>query len=131
MTVYEYIKTNGCDYDVYDDVFDTCVTCCDCSEDDGDEYDKFYYRFYAGIQKLVTVKKINKDSLVANWYDLIRENEDVFREFMEEHWNRQYEDDDDFAYEWIRELHLWGAGYVSESTYKDFVENYMSRMKGV
>ena len=131
MTVYEYIKTSGCDYDVYDDEFDACITCCDCSEDDGGEDDEFYYRFYAGIQKLANVVEIKKDWIIADWSAMIRHNKAILEEYMYKNWKRDYEDEDDFVYEWIREFHLWGAGYTNEITYKDFVENYMSRMTRV
>ena len=133
MTVYDLIKETGYDYDVYDDEFDACVTCCDCSEQEkeyeGDEDFEFYYKFYAGIQKLVNVVDTShKDYITADWSNLIRHNKPILETFMYKNWKRDYEDEDDFVYEWIREFNLWGAGYTSESVYKDFVENYMSKM---
>lgn len=128
MTVYEYLKMTNGDYDTYDTEFDTCVTCVDCSDSENEDN---YYRFYSGIQKLVNVIEIKKDILIANWSEMIRKNKVILEEFMKERWIKQYEDEEDFIYEWIREFHLWGAGYASESTYKDFVENYMSKMEGV
>lgn len=125
MTVYDFIKETGYDYDVYDDDFDTCVTCCDCSDSEDEDN---YYRFYSGIQKLVNVVENRKDWLIADWSAMIRQNKPILEEYMYKNWKRDYEDEDDFIYEWIREFHLWGAGYTSENTYKDFVENYMSRM---
>lgn len=131
MTVYEYIKMNRCDYDVYDNEFDACITCCDCSEDYGGEDDEFYYKFYTGIQKLANVVEIKKDWIIADWSAMIRHNKAILEEYMYKNWKRDYEDEDDFIYEWIREFHLWGAGYVIESAYEDFVKNYMSRMTRV
>lgn len=138
MTVYEYITIGGHDYDVYDEEFDTCITCCNCSEDDGDEDDEFYYRFYTGLMKLANVVKHcsndnapDETEIVADWSAMIRQNKPILEEYMYKNWKRDYEDEDDFIYEWIREFHLWGAGYTNEITYKDFVENYMSRMTRV
>jgi hypothetical protein len=49
-----------------------------------------------------------------------------FKKFTAEHWNNQYEDDEDeFIYQWINEIHLYMAGYTTERIYKllnQFVE---------
>lgn len=128
MTVYDYIKLNECDYDMYDDEFDICVTCCDCDEDGHDADDEYYYKFYVGLMKLANIIKTKNRNVVADWSAMVRKNKPVLEEFMKKNWIRQYEDEDDFIWEWIREFHYWGAGYTSEPVYKDFVENYMSRM---
>ncbi len=128
MTLYEFLKMTGDDYDVYDTEYDISVTCCDCHEYENKDN---YYRFCVGITKLVTVEKLKNGNITANWCDLIRTNMKVFKDFTKKNWYRDYEDEDDFIYEWINEIHYWGAGYTDEDTYKDFVENYMSKMKGV
>lgn len=128
MTVYEYIKMMECSYDVYDDEFDNCITCEDC---EGNEDKDNYFRFYVGLQKLANVVKADKDYPIADWGAMIRHNKPILEEYMKENWIRQYKDEDDFVWEWINEFQAWGAGYVSESTYEDFVKNYMSRMTRV
>ena len=129
MTIYELIKMSECDYDVYDDVFDAVVTCCDCDGYEHDTDNEYYYKFCNGIMKLTNIVKFNDNSVIADWTGMIKHNKAVLEEFMRKDWAQNYEDEDDFIYEWINEFNGWFAGYVSESTYKDFVENYMSRME--
>jgi hypothetical protein len=114
-TLYNYINMAENDFDTYDIEYDAEVTVCHIYKEN-DEYDKFCN----GIIKKVDVIKINGDSLIVNWSELINRNMDKFREFSEEHWyaNCQYEDDDDeFIYQWINEIHQYMAGNVSEDFY--------------
>lgn len=113
MTLYEYLKLTECDYDTYDTKYDAGVTVCYIDEED-DAYDKFCN----GIIKKVDVVKINGDILTVNWSELIGRNMDKFKKFTAKHWNYQYENDiDEFEYQWINEIHMYMAGYVSESFY--------------
>lgn len=122
MTLYEYLKMSEADYDTYDRDYDAGVTVCYIDEE-CDEYDKFCN----GIIKKVDVVKINGDTLTVNWSELIERNMDKFKEFTAKHWKYQYEDDiDDFEYQWINEIHMYMAGYVSESFYSvlnEFVDS--------
>ena len=115
MTLFEYLKMSENDFDTYDTEYDTSVTVCYIDEED-DDYDKFCN----GIIKKVNVIKINGDTLTVNWCELIKRNIDKFKEFTKEYWNPncQYEDDiDEFIYQWINEINMYMAGYVSESFY--------------
>lgn len=113
MTLYEYLKMSEADYDTYDTVYDACVTVCFIDEEN-DEYDKFCN----GIIKRVDVVKIIGDSLTVNWSELVERNMDKFKKFTKTHWKYQYENDtDEFVYQWINEIHMYIAGYVSESFY--------------
>lgn len=113
MTLYEYIKMSEADYDTYDIEYDAEVTVC-FIEEENDAYDKFCN----GIIKKVDVVKINADSLVVNWNELIERNMYRFKEFTKKHWKYQYENDtDEFIYQWINEIHMYIAGYVGESFY--------------
>lgn len=113
MTLYEYLKMSEADYDTYDTEYDAVVTVCYIDEEN-DEYDKFCN----GIIKKVDVIKINGDALTVNWCKLIERNMDKFKMFAREHWIYDYEDDiDEFVYQWINEIHMYMAGYVSESFY--------------
>lgn len=129
MTLYELVKASNCDYDTYDDVFDAEVTVCSFDEED-EKSDEYYEKFRIGIMKFAEVvdNSATHWGIVCKWTDFIQRNIKVFREFAEKYWYTQYEDEDDFIYEWINELHSWSAGALSESMYKEFVENYMSRM---
>lgn len=113
MTLYEYLNMSETDYDTCDAKYDAGVTVCHIYEED-DEYDKFCN----GIIKKVNVVAINRDSLTVNWSELIERNMDKFKEFAAEYWYYQYEDDEDeFVYQWINEIHGYMAGYVSEDFY--------------
>ena len=128
MTLYEFIKVANNDYDTYDDVYDAIVTVCSFDGED-EKSDEYYEKFRIGIMKFVEVVRGTADKgLLCKWSEFISRNIKVFREFTEKYWYNQYEDEDDFIYEWIGELQNWQAGALSESMYKEFVENYMSRM---
>ena len=115
MTLYEYLQMAENDFDTYDTEYDACVTVCHiCEEDENDGYDKFCNN----IIKKVNVVAINNNSLTVNWCELIKRNMDLFKYFTEEHWYNHYEDDEDeFIYQWINEIHMYMAGYVSEDFY--------------
>ena len=116
MTLYEYLKMTENDYDTYDTEYDAEVTVCYIEDDEDDEYDKFCN----GIIKKVNVVKINGDILIVDWCKLIKRNMDEFRKFSAENWRTdcQYEDDEDeFIYQWINEIHMYMAGCVGESFY--------------
>ena len=129
MNLYEFIKVADNDYDTYDNVYDGVVTVCSFDKED-EQSEEYYEKFRIGIMKFVeVVRGVSDYELVCKWSDVIERNFDIFTEFAEAHWNNQYEDDrDEFIYQWIKEIHYYIAGYVGESTYKDFVENYMTRM---
>ena len=108
MKLYDFLAMSDCDYDTYDDVYDAIVTISINLEPE-DDYD----RFCIGLVKLVDVKEIADDgNPICGWTDLIKNNIDVFRKFANDNWIRNnYEDEDDFIYEWIKELHYFLAGY--------------------
>ena len=113
MTLYEYLRMAENDFDTYDTQYDASVTVCHIYEED-DEYDKFCNN----IMKKVDVVKINGDALTVNWSELIEKNMDKFKKFAREYWAYDYEDDiDEFVYQWINEIHMYIAGYVSEDFY--------------
>ena len=122
MTLYEYIQMAENDFDTYDTKYDASVTVCHIYEED-DDYDKFCN----GIIKKVNVVEIHGDSLTVNWSELVERNMDKFIWFAREHWAFDYEDDiDEFVYQWINEIHMYMAGYVSEDFYSvlnEFVDS--------
>ena len=114
-TLFDYMAMAENDFDTYDTEYEAEVTVCHIYEEN-DEYDKFCN----GIIKKVNVVKINDDSLIVNWNELIKRNIDKFKEFTAEHWyeNCQYEDDiDEFIYQWINEIHQYMAGNVDIDFY--------------
>ncbi len=116
MTLYEYLEKKKNDYDTYDTVYNAEVTVC-YSDEEEDDYDKFCN----GIIKKVNVVDVDNDNcLVVNWNNLIRRNMKKFREFSAEYWREdcQYKDDDvEFIYQWINEIHYYMAGCVDEDFY--------------
>lgn len=121
MTLFEFIKVAERDFDVYDDVFDAEVTVCHIEES---KHNDFYDKFCIGIIKKVNLVKQTSDyCLVAKWTKLIQDNMEKFREFTDKHWSKKYKDDEEeFIYQWINEIHLYMAGYVSEDFYETLVE---------
>lgn len=135
MTLYDFIKVANNDYDTYDNVFDGVITVCSFDEEDEQSGD-YYEKFRIGIMRFVEVvdNSATHWGIVCKWTDMIKQNLRIFGEFAEKYWHENtYEavkdDEDDFIYEWIEELQNWQAGALSESMYKEFVENYMSRME--
>ena len=126
MKLYDFMKMTKADYDAYDTVFDAVVTVCFIEEDESnDNYEKFCIE----LMKKVDVEEINGDDIIVKWTELIQNNMEKFRAFAMRHWAFEYEDDDDFIYEWIKEIHYYIAGYVSESFYDTLVE-FVKTLKG-
>jgi len=120
MKLYDYMKVSEEDYDTYDTVYDAVVTVCYIEEDaENDSYDNFCIE----LMKKAEVESKCGDGLVVKWTELITGNMDKFRAFTEKHWRYKYRDDEDeFIYQWINELHLYMAGYVSEDFYDTLIE---------
>lgn len=129
MTLYELLKITQTDFDTYDTVFDACVTACAFDKDDEAKED-FYYKFFIGLTKFVTVlENAGESAVTCDWSEMIKRNFDVFKDFTRENWAENYDDDEDeFIYQWIEEINGFFAGFTSENVYKDFVENYMPRL---
>lgn len=124
MKLYDVMKKSEEDYDTYDTEYDASVTVCYIDdEDETDNYDRFCNEI---IKKVEVTRIIPNSYLVCDWTKLIRDNMEKFRNFTKEHWKFQYEnDEDEFIYQWINEIHLYMAGYVSEDFYGvliDFVK---------
>ena len=122
MKLYDYLKlTKNC-FDTADTVFDAVVTVDFIEENkNNDNYDKFCIE----LMKKAEVEKVNNDTPIVKWTELIQNNMDKFKEFTAENWYEscQYEDDEDeFIYQWINEIHQYMAGNVSEDFYKKLVE---------
>ena len=115
VKLYDYITMAECDFDTYDTTYDAEVTVCHIYEEN-DEYDKFCN----GIIKKVNVVEVSGECLVVDWSELIAKNIDKFKEFTAKYWyaDCQYEDDEDeFIYQWINEIHQYMVGNVSIGFY--------------
>lgn len=118
ITLYDFLRMSENDYDTLDTEFDESVTVCWIGGE-SDNYDKFCNE----IIKKVNVERIIGEFLVVDWSGLIKRNMEEFKKFTAEHWICGYEDDiDEFIYQWIKEIHYYMAGYVSEDFYEDLVE---------
>lgn len=127
MTIAELLKVMRNDYDTYDEVFDVCVTCCDMTDDKETDYYTRFCKFIYG--KVEVVKAWGDCGLLCKWTEFIERNLEIFREAAREMWTWLPEDTDDLVYEWIKEINLWFAGYVSETEYRQFMENYADKIK--
>ena len=124
MTLYDYMKMHGEDYDVYDNEFDNCVTVCLITDREVDKSDSYDVFCNAIVKKVDFVSKSKSEvAIIADWSGLIARNLDKFRAFSAEHWWVQYEDDnEEFIYQWISEINSYMAGYTNESVYKELVK---------
>ena len=119
INLYDFLAVSNCDYDTYDTEYEGIITCACIDEEPEDYYTKFYYE----MCKKVEIIQASNYGLVVNWSTLIEGNLEKFREFTNKHWKYKYEDDDDeFIYQWISEIHAYFAGYVSESFYEKLYE---------
>ena len=122
MKLYDWLSIDKGSYDCYDTDIDESVT-IDWIDKPKSDYDFFV----VGLLKKVDIEQKTDDcTLVCDWSKLIRENFTKFKRFTKEYWARDYKDECDFIYQWIRELHSYVAGYVNDSFYstlKGFVDS--------
>lgn len=122
MKLYDWLSVDKGSYDCYDTDIDESVT-IDWIDKPKSDYDFFV----VGLLKKVDIEQKTDDcTLVCDWSKLIRENFTKFKCFTKEHWARDYKDEYDLIYQWIRELHSYVAGYVNDSFYstlKGFVDS--------
>ena len=122
MKLYDFLKLSQNDFDTEDTIYCAVVTACYIEEDEtNDNYEKFCIE----LMKKVEMEKQVGDGLLVKWTELITNNMEKFRAFTAENWydNCQYEDDDDeFIYQWINEIHQYMAGNVAEDFYDKLVE---------
>lgn len=115
VTLYDFLNITQRDFDTYDTEYDTSITVCYIDKEH-DNYDKFCN---AIIKKANVVKQTDDAILIVDWSKLIKDNLDKFKEFTKNYWGNQYEDDiDEFIYQWINEINLYMAGYVSNDFYE-------------
>lgn len=125
MTLFDFIVKEQADFDTYDTEYDMCVTVCEPYEYDKDEEKEPYDIFTELIMKNVEVeRKTGECTCVCKWSDFIKNNIDTFRKAAEALWYSTPETNESLVYEWIKEIHLWLAGYVSDTTYKTFITEY-------
>lgn len=115
LTLYDFLNVTQKGFDTYDAKYDMCVTVSYVGKNEHDEYDKFCN---AIMKKVNVIKQVSENSLMVNWSDLIGKNLDKFKSFAKEHWIVQYEADmEEFVCQWIKEINLYMAGYVSMDFY--------------
>lgn len=130
MTLYDFITKEQADFDTYDTVYDVCVTVCEPYEYDEGEDKESCDIFSDMIIKMVEVEeKTGECTCICKWSDFIKNNIETFRNAAEELWYSAPKEDDDLIYEWIKEIHLWLAGYVSDNAYTTFVTKYGEQLK--
>ena len=134
MTLYDYLKMQRDGHicaDTYDNVYDVEVT-VDADIDSEEAYaDDFYYQFCFALLRVVEVESFVSGNIICKWSKLIEDNLKLFRDYSKEHWweDCQYEDDnEEFIYQGIKELHMYYAGYVGENTYEAFKTDVLDKI---
>lgn len=118
MKLYDWLSIDkGC-YDCYDVDIDVCVT-IDWIDSIESDYDKFVVEL---MKKVDFIDKISDWELSCNWSRLIDDNKEKFTDFATKHWSQLYSDPTEFTYQWIKELHYYVAGEMSESFYPTLLE---------
>lgn len=127
MTLHEFfteaVVDGYYDFDVWDGTFDECLTISlpDAIED-GNDYDNFLVELPKHVE-LVSKGHADSCEITADWYGMIEKNEQILREWTEKNWLKgNHKDLDDYVEEWIKELHLWCAGYLPDDRCKDAYE---------
>lgn len=126
MKLFDYLKINDADEDYYDCEFDLSITVCVNNEDTKDLYTRFCNELY----KKVEIKNKNH----VYWSDLIKNNRKIFKEFTKLYWKNDYSNEDDFTYEWLKELDQYTAGNTNDKNYINLIKlldqcSYKERIK--
>ncbi len=116
MRLLDYLKINSECTDFHDYIYSSGVVCVDYYPND--PLKNWHSLFCVALYEKVQVT----DYCVACWSDLIVNNYEKFKEFSNKHWATQYDDEDDFIYEWIKELHLYLAGMTNNDMYRYLYE---------
>lgn len=117
MKLLDYLKINSNDADYYDTNYEASVTVCfdvDGNTNDLDPYDCFCKKLYNCVQV--------KNETTVYWSDLIVNNMKLFKDFTNRYWRYNYEDDEDeFIYQWIYELHAYCSGAANDDIYAEMI----------
>ena len=122
MKLIDYCRSvDFVDFDSYDNVYDVIVTIC-FDEETVDKPEDSFDRFVKYIVEHVDYIKGNGNYVICDWNGFVKAHEQVLRQYEHDCWRYNYDDDEDeFVYEWIREINLYLAGYISEAGYTDIV----------
>lgn len=126
MNLYDWLKEKDNDYDTYDTVYDICVTVCVPYEG---LFPEWYDKFGDFVLKHVEVVEETSDfECIADWNKFIEDNMEIFKKITEDSWSYM-PDDEDFNYEWIREIDKLLTGYGSEKTYHYLMDMFTKNAK--
>lgn len=122
MKLYDWLSIDKGSYDCYDTDFNICVTIdwidqrltIDGKKLNDSDYDNFVVEL---MKKVDVIDKLSSCELCCSWSKLINNNKEKFKDFASKHWKQQYSDPEEFNYQWIKELHYYVAGEVSEIFY--------------
>lgn len=115
----------GCCFDTYDTVYDVVVTWTWSKEDVEDEKYPYFFKMtklLASKLDIACIYGCSDPVIEIEYTKFIKGNLALFREFAQANWLEEYihEDDDDFVYQFINELHGMLAGEISERVSKEF-----------
>lgn len=127
MVIKDFLQIYQSDYDISDKDFDMIVCCVDIYPLNDRQQEEYFYKVMDAIYADVDILDWTDGSCeaVADWSGWIDRKKDKLTSFMKKHWERQYSDDD-FTEQWIREIHLFFAGYGNEDIYERFYREVLS-----
>jgi len=128
MKFYEVLeKTNSADFDVCDNVYDVMYTFCWDKEmfSTVEEYNVFCKELF---KRTEVENFVSTDHVCLKLTDMIKTNKSLFEEYMKKYWQNQYEEEDDFEYEWCKELLLFTCGYAADSQYQTLREEVLEKI---
>lgn len=109
-------------FDTADDVFEVSVTTCYIEPDSFELYkDDSYCQFAKWIYESVKVVEAD-ETVICDWSGLVKEHMQSFKKFSEKNWKYSYLDNDDFIYEWVKEINSYLAGCASDKCYNELLK---------
>lgn len=122
LRLYDFLMRSKRDFDTADEVFDASVTACYIEPDSFELYkDDSYYQFTKWVYENVKVIEVD-ETVICDWSGFVEEHMQSFRKFSEKNWKYSYPDNDDFVYEWVKEINSYLAGCVSDKCYKELLK---------
>ena len=127
LSISDYLRVSGGDFDSSDMTHYVIVTCCEPFEyddnDTPDPSDAFSQYIYDNVN--VIQEENEKYNTICDWEGFVYKHYDTLYKFAEERWCSLPVDclsEDDFVYEWIKEIHGWLAGRLDDKTYSTLLE---------
>lgn len=117
MTVYDFLKREGCDFDVYDSEFVICIT---IGLAEGEDPYAVFIRMLC--QSTVFVEKISSMTAIAKWSELVCDHLTEFKQYAKKYWEYVPSDEDELIELWLTELAEYVSGNLPEDAYSELTK---------